>query len=193
MRKLAMVFASLATVATAAIVSGEGVVACFPQGQCPTTSTPELEYCALVNGVVDPTCRGHLLDPNHWESGPIMGDWVTYGHSANWLMHFRDGTTGAELLGNEPIITAYVSPYQEPNDAATPGGQFAQAAGDLAEFVLRAELGPDGGTTGWNATVLNFTCADYYIYVSVTTTPLASTADASTDTSGDALGDGPTE
>ena len=42
-------------------VVGVGVVACMPQGQCPFQWQ---EYCQ----VGDASCKGHLIDANHWQS-----------------------------------------------------------------------------------------------------------------------------
>ena len=138
-------------------------VACFPQN-CTFTF---VDYC----GVGDQGCTGHLVDPNTWESGPFVGTWLDYGPNTDLHMHLRDGVTGAALLGDIQAPECYVSPTATPN---TPGGQFAQGAGNLCQFTATT----DSSTGGWQLDVTNNTCAQYYVYVKVTSVPAA---DASTD------------
>jgi hypothetical protein len=143
------------------------IVACFPQNQCQAQPG---EYCASAGG----TCKGHVIDATHWESGPMTGAWLDFGHAKNWLMHFRDGVTGNQLQGDIIDIQGFISPNPKPNDIDAGGTQFAPCAGNLCELKIY----PDG--TGWEASVINDTCADYFIYVIVTTAPVAN-ADAGTD------------
>jgi hypothetical protein len=145
-----------------ALAAAAPIAACFPQNQCAFTWK---EYCAQG----DPSCQGHLIDANTWESGPIDGDWLDYAHNTNWFMHFRDGVTGQQLEGDLVAVQAWISPVARPND---PGNQFSQAAGNLAEFHVYT----DG--SGWAADVHNDSCADYFLYVRATSTP---SPDASTE------------
>jgi hypothetical protein len=128
---------------------------CEPQGQC---STPGVTLCA----VGDTTCTGHLIDANHWESGPFLGTWLTFAPAQTLTLHLRDATTGAPLLGEIVNIVGYVSPNQIPNQG---GNQFAPCAGNLCEFNVQ----PDTTTGGWTVDVINDTCAPYYFYLVVTT------------------------
>jgi len=167
--------------ALALVVVAIGVLACMPQDQCNPTYT---EYCA-VNGNSIVNCTGQLVDANTWQSGPILGTWLDFAHATDMHMHLRDGLTGAELLGEIVNIQGYVSPQQRPNDPVG-GNQFAPCAGNLCELHVYPD-GPDGGATGgWVIDVINDSCADYFAYVVVTTAPVGSSADASTEASTDA-------
>lgn len=151
--------------------------ACFPQGQCSASS---VEYCAPG----DTSCAGHLVDPYTWQSGPIDASWLDYAHQRYLLMHFRDGVTNQMLQGRPYDFEAWIAPEA---DASAPGGQFAQASGNLAEWSWSA--GPDSTSI----TVHNDTCADYFIYVVVRSAPDGTSPDAGADASQDASQDAATE
>ena len=117
---------------------------CTPENQCQYQWT---EYCAFgvpactpessINDVPDggpPCCAGHLVNATTWESGPLFGTWLDYSHNKNIHMHLRDAVTGAQLTGYEPVVTSYSSPVAMPN---SPGGQFAEGAGDLERALSR--------------------------------------------------------
>jgi hypothetical protein len=158
-------------------------VACYPQGE--SCDYQYAEYCAADAGPDATPCMGQLIDPYTWQSGPLIGTFLDFGPQMDWHMHLRDGVTGAELLGNILTVTSYVSPEAVPN---APGNQFAQTAGNLAEYNLQAD-GPDGGPTGgWAIDINNDSCATYFVRVLVTSTGPgdAGVADAASEASTDA-------
>ena len=159
MREKLVALGAMAAVAVAVSATGS---ACFPQGQCEGSY---VDYCSPG----DTTCQGALVDANHWVSGPLMGDWLDFGHERHYLMHLRDGQTGATLAGEIVDFECYVSPVKRPN---VPGQQFAPAAGNLCELHV------SGGDLTLD--VLNDTCADYFVYVTVTSVGTGA-ADAGTD------------
>jgi len=154
-RRLVLVVAALALI----------VAACFPQNCTPTN----LEYCAVGD---DEGCTGHLLNANTWESGPFLGPWISYGPNTTILFHLRDAKTGAPLLGEIQPPSCYLSPVENPN--AT-GNEGAMGATNLCQF----NVAQDPTIGGWEVRMDNNTCAQYYLYMQVTTLP--GTADASTD------------
>ncbi len=137
-------------------IAGIAVVAmgCFPQNQCAGSFA---DYCK--EGDTAP-CFGHLVDPHHWESGPFLGAWQPFNNLGMLLMHLRDAQTGAQLEGNFGSIECYISATQTPNQ---PGNQFVASAGNLCEL----NVVPEGA--GWQASVLNGTCAEYFVYVTMST------------------------
>lgn len=98
--------------------------------------------------------EGELLDDNTWESSPVDGTWIDFSRQRAWIFNLH-------ALGNRKpdIVTAYVSAQQNPFNE---GGQFAQAAGNLAEIW---------GATNGTVTVHNGTCADYFVRVVVQSAP----------------------
>jgi hypothetical protein len=167
------------------LAPSHALVGCTPANEC---QFQWFEYCKP--GVVDPNipCNGHLIDATHWESGPLLGNWLAFAHGTNWFMHFRDGVTGQELaLGDTIHIDVGVSAEQRPND---PGNEFSNGAGNLDGLHVYVDTGPDGGAIGWAADVHNETCADYFVYVFVTAFP---TADAGAQVTLDASNDAPSE
>jgi hypothetical protein len=171
-----------------ATVVGIAIAACYPQGE--SCDYQYAEYCAADAGADAPLCLGHLIDPNTWQSGPLLGSFLNFGPNMNWHMHLRDGVTNAELLGQPYIVYSFVSPEAVPN---TPGNQFAGTAGNLGEYNLQPD-GPDGGATGgWTIDVNNDTCAQYYVYLVVLSTGGPALADAGTDAASEASTDAASE
>jgi hypothetical protein len=156
-------------------------VACFPQNQCDFQFG---EYCGGQNTA---PCVANIIKdengvPSEWESGPLTGTWLTYGHNMDWHMHLRDAT-GAELVGAIDHYEAQISPSAQPNAV---GNQSSPCAGNLCEWNFQ----PDGTTGGWVFDVHNDTCAEYTIYVHVWMQPgtgglldAGAVIDASTDAS----------
>jgi hypothetical protein len=101
-----------------------------------------------------------------WESSPIDHGWITFDGNATLVFvlpsHFPSDYT----------LQAWVSTGSDQTEAG--GGQFVEAAGQLAEF----QLTPNGFS------VFNDTCASYYLRVVATATgqaPVDAGADAPHD------------
>ncbi len=139
------------------------VTSCFPQGQC--ESTPSfVDYCGAAS---DPNCQGHIVDSTHWESGPMVGNWLVYGPEQTYLMTLRDKATGAILNGTLADVAVSISAVEQPN---TPGNQGTVCAGNACEFSVN---------DAQSVYVKNDTCASYFVRVYVTMEPSA--GDASTE------------
>ena len=138
-------------------------IACFPQGMC--ESNPSfVDYC----GAGESGCQGHIIDATHWESGPVSGDWLTYGPEQTILFHFRDATTGAVLSGQVLDYQVFVGSTEQPDN----GGNFIPCSGNLCEIT--------DNNDGSSVFVKNDTCASYFIRVVLTINPTPTT-DAGTE------------
>lgn len=104
--------------------------------------------------------EGRLLSADLYESSPIDGVWLDFPKQRAWIFDLHD-------LGDRvpQVITPYVSAQADPNHE--PGGNFAVAAGNLAEI---------SGVTKGQVVVHNGTCADYFLRVTVQAAPLAPSA-----------------
>ena len=146
------------------------IVACFPQGQC---SGSFVDYC----GPGDGTCQGHIVDANHWISGPIEGTWLDFSREKTILMHFRDAKTGATLSGlvtwTDVAVSVSSTLAQSPN-------QYVPCAGNLCEADPQAD---DAGIAS-AIFVKNDTCSDYFTYVYVTLDPATATISGGTSDAG---------
>lgn len=100
---------------------------------------------------------------NVWQSSPPDRDWIEYDGNETLVFSLPSG------FPSEYSLQAWVSTAPDQTEAG--GGQFVEAAGQLAEF----QLTPDGFT------VFNDTCAAYFIRV--VATPIAP---APVDAGGDA-------
>jgi hypothetical protein len=128
-----------------------------------------------------------LIDDSAWESNPIEGHWLPFPPQRSVVLSVPFAT-------NRPLVDflAYVSPARlkgttgndrelpedgftdMPNDPAKPGGQFANAAGNIAEFSY---VVPEGDH--WKVTVHNDTCASFWLRVVIHAGPPGS-SDAGT-------------
>lgn len=136
--------------------------ACFPQGQC-ESSPSFVDYC----GVGDPNCQGHIVDATHWESGPMVGNWLTYGPEQTLLMHFRDANTNQVLTGDVANVDVSISAVEQPMSA---NNQATVCSGNPCEYAIN--------TDSSSVFVKNDTCASYFVRVYVTIEP---SADAGTE------------
>ena len=135
------------------VLLGGALFACTPENQC---QFQWVEVCQSG----DTSCAGNLIDPTHWESGPIAGPWMDFSHNKNIHIHLRDAVSNAQLTGSELEVYGYVSPVATPN---APGQQYAPCAGNLCELHYEH----DGTTPGWVLDVHNDSCADYFVYIAV--------------------------
>jgi hypothetical protein len=105
------------------------------------------------------THEGHLTNPDTWESNDINADWVPYLHEQK--LHVEYPQLGARQPDQ---ITAYISADQNPNKLVNgaPESNFTVAGGNVAKFV---------GVYPGTATILNDTCADFYVRVVVHASP----------------------
>jgi hypothetical protein len=143
-------------------------VACFPQGMC---ESPFVDYC----GPGDPTCQGHIIPPNQWQSGPIDAAWLPYGPEQTILMHLRDAVTGQTLSGTLVWVNGAIGA----NQTQGVGGPFpGPTAGNIGEFWQ----GPDSSSVY----VRNDTCAGEFVYVIVTLDPSTAVISAPGDAGAEA-------
>lgn len=104
--------------------------------------------------------EGSLADPNTWQSTPFDGRWLDFPHRRQWILD-----TSALGLRTPKAVYGYVSAFPEPNKVPSPGertGNFTLAGGDLLLFVL---------VKPGQLSVLNSTCADFYLRVVVEAVP----------------------
>jgi hypothetical protein len=104
--------------------------------------------------------EGRLVSADMWESTPIDGVWLEFPKQRLWIFNLHD-------LGDRvpQLITPYVSAQADPNHE--PGGNFALAAGNLAEI---------SGVGKGQVVIHNGTCADYFLHVTVQAAPLPPSA-----------------
>jgi hypothetical protein len=145
----ALVFASLA-------------LGCQVQGQCATTPA-FVEYCAAG----DNTCQGHIIDTTHWESGPLTGNFLTFGAEQTYHLHFRDAKTGQVLSGYPVGHEIQVGATQRPDVL---GSAYIPCGDQLCELTDD----PDQSSL-W---VKNDTCQSYFFRVIV---EVSTSADAGTE------------
>jgi hypothetical protein len=112
--------------------------------------------------------EGRLVSPDKWESNPIDGIWLDFPKQRAWIFDLHD-------LGDRvpQSITPYVSAQADPNHE--PGGNFALAAGNLAEI---------SGVQNDQVIIHNGTCADYFLYLTVEAAPRAPTSSTPSTDSG---------
>jgi hypothetical protein len=112
--------------------------------------------------------EGRLISPDLWESNPIDGIWLDFPKQRAWIFDLHD-------LGDRvpQKITPYVSAQADPNHE--PGGNFALAAGNLAEI---------SGVQNDQVIIHNGTCADYFLYLTVEAAPRAPTSSTPSTDSG---------
>ena len=117
-----------------------------------------------------------FIDPNTWESSPIDGTWIDYGHRQNIFLYFG-GVDDAGLPTHPPVeeVLVYISSDKNPVSAHT---NFGLVGGNGAELTY------DEGGAGVH--ILNNTCAEYYARIVVrfapmTPSPLDAAADAVQD------------
>lgn len=104
--------------------------------------------------------EGSLADPNTWQSTPFDGRWLDFPHRRQWILD-----TSALGSRTPKAVYGYVSAFPEPNKVPSPGertGNFTLAGGDLLLFVL---------VKPGQLSVLNSTCADFYLRVVVEAVP----------------------
>jgi hypothetical protein len=94
-------------------------------------------------------------DPNTWESGPICGQYLDFHGERTWTFD------PSPWMGSRMPITISGSLSFDASPCAE-GGQFAPPAGNLTE-IMPIQVG-----NKWKFTVLNDTCAQYYLRVVAT-------------------------
>jgi hypothetical protein len=89
-----------------------------------------------------------------WESSALDGTWIDFPGQQTYFF-----TLPAYFTPTQPPI-AFVSTGPNPNDPVDAGGAtYVLAGGQLAEL---------GGFNQYGFNITNATCAEYYLYVSVT-------------------------
>jgi hypothetical protein len=148
------------------------------------------EACAtrecLPSDTLNYTSGGDFPDPNTWESTPVDGNWLHYQPVSAIYIEIPE-------FANREVLTttAYISGVYNPNAVAVgPNAvtnNYAEASGNLAEFqqvrTVPSILNADEKVLA--LTVVNGTCAEYYIRIVVTAAP----AEAGGDDAGDAGAD----
>ncbi|MBX3191779.1 MAG: hypothetical protein KF819_32615 [Labilithrix sp.] len=116
--------------------------------------------------------EGRLINADTWASGPMDGRWLPFPRQRVWVFDLKD-------LGDR--IPQFPMPFvSAQEDPVLLDGNFTVGAGNIAEI---SAVGPG------RIAVRNGTCADYYLYLVVTASPLPGAtssgavpeADASTD------------
>ena len=98
--------------------------------------------------------EGHLLDENTWESNDVNSDWLPYLHERVWRLYYP------QLGPRQPDqMTAYISANVNPNKTTD---TFTTGGGNVAKFVAVFAGG---------ATLVNDTCADFFVRVVVHVPP----------------------
>jgi hypothetical protein len=149
MRKLVIGFASLAAI---------GAVACQTQGFCESTPV-SFEYCS--GNSTDPIpCQGSITN-GVWESGPLGGNFLSWGAGQTIHMTFRDAQTGQVLSGEAFPIQVEVGAVVKPNVG---GGSWIIGTDGLANLT---QLDPT------SLFVQNGTCSPYFVRVVASVVPPA--------------------
>jgi hypothetical protein len=170
--------------------SRRGLVAVALAGSLslPVLAAPALPVALAGSGCTGSDCggdtqswgsctQGERLDENTWESGPVTGAaYLDFRGERTWVLDPSLWMGSREPIGFE----AYLSLDPQPN--ADGGEGFALPAGNLAEFTA-AQVGGR-----WQVSVLNDTCAQYYLRVVLTYA--ATDAGAAASGACEATGDG---
>jgi hypothetical protein len=99
--------------------------------------------------------QGDSPDPITWESGPICGQYLDFHGERTWMFD------PSPWMGSRELISVTATPSLVPYPCGD-GGEFGMSAGNLAE-VMPIKVG-----NKWKFTVLNDTCAQYYLRVVAT-------------------------
>jgi len=129
---------------------------------CSSDNSCDYQYGEYCGGQNTAPCAAQIINGSEWESGPLVGSWLGYGHNMDWHMHLRD-SSGAVLTGTIDHYEAQISPAQIPNGPQGVGNEAQPCAGNLCEWSFQ----PDGDTGSWVFDVHNDSCADYYVWVHV--------------------------
>jgi hypothetical protein len=124
-------------------------------------------------------CGGELAggDPDVWESGPVTGTYLDFHGERTWVFNPIGWMGSREPYGYEAYLS--LDPNPDPD-----GGGFSNPAGNLAEYTVTAVSG------GYQVSVLNDTCAQYYLRLVLQYAPAktGSSSDAVCASQGDAGG-----
>jgi hypothetical protein len=115
--------------------------------------------------------QGERVDDYTWESGPVDSAYLDFHGGTNWLLDPSAVMGKRAPVGFEAFLSLGPSPY------APDGGGFAPSAGNLTEF--------HPADNPWQVSVLNDTCAQYYLRV-VLTYPQTGKVNGTCDAAGDA-------
>ena len=140
----------------AAAIGALASEACQIQGAC-ESSPASFEYCS--GNASDPIpCQGSIKN-GVWESGPLDGNFLTWGAGQTIHMTFRDAQSGQVLSGEAFPIQVEVGAVTKPNVG---GGSWIIGTDGLANLT---QLDPT------SLFVQNGTCNPYFLRVVVGVIP----------------------